>query len=92
MKDELEIARKITAYLDRGAAELKTGTAYRLQVARRDALAALADPERAAELALSGAGGVGAGKRHVLADARVWVGVLLVVGAVLYFQYWQSVQ
>lgn len=94
MNDELEIARKITAYLDRGAAEIRPGMAYRLQVARRDALAALADPERAAELALGGAGGRGdtPGRRHILADARVWVGVLLIVGAALYFQYWQSVQ
>jgi len=87
MNDEREIAKKITAYLDRGSAELKSGTAYRLQVARREALAALAEPERAAELALAGAGGaaVGSGK-------RVWIGVLLIVGAALYFQYWQSVQ
>lgn len=93
MNDELEIARKITTYLDRGTAEMKSGTLYRLQVARRDALAALADPERAAELALGGAGAAGnPGRRHILADARVWVGVLLIVGAALYFQYWQSVQ
>ena len=55
MNDEREIAKKITAYLDRGSAELKSGTAYRLQVARREALAALAEPEHAAELALAGA-------------------------------------
>lgn len=94
MNDELEIAKKITAYLDRGAVELKSGTTYRLQVARREALAALAEPERVAELALAGVGGAGgsSGKRHILTDARVWIGVLLIVGAVLYFQYWQSVQ
>jgi hypothetical protein len=28
----------------------------------------------------------------MLTDARVWIGVLLIVGAALYFQYWQSVQ
>jgi hypothetical protein len=94
MNNECEIAKKITAYLDRGADGLKSGTAYRLQVARREALAALAEPERAAELALAGVGGASEspGKRHVLADARVWIGVLLIVGAALYFQYWQSVQ
>ena len=94
MSNEREIAKKITAYLDRGAAELKSGTVYRLQVARREALAALAEPERAADLALAGVGGSvgGSGKRRILADARVWIGVLLIVGAVLYFQYWQSVQ
>jgi len=93
MTDEREIAKKITAYLDRGAAGLKSGTAYRLQGARREALAALAEPERAADLALAGAGrGASSGKRHILADARVWIGVLMIVGAVLYFQYWQSMQ
>ena len=45
-------------------------------------------------MALAGGGDPAAspGRRHVLADARVWIGVLLIVGAVLYFQYWQSVQ
>ena len=93
MTDERQIAKKITAYLDHGAAELKSGTAYRLQVARREALAVLAEPEHAAALALAGAGVARtSGKRHILADARVWIGVLLIVGAALYFQYWQSVQ
>jgi hypothetical protein len=93
MTSEREIAKKITAYLDRGAAELKSGSTYRLQVARREALAAFAEPERAAELTLAGTGHAGsAGKRHILADARIWIGVLLIVGAALYFQYWQSLQ
>lgn len=93
MTDEREIAKKITAYLDLGATRLKSGTAYRLQLARREALAALAEPEPAADLALAGAsGGPSPGKRHILADARVWIGVLMIVGAVLYFQYWQSMQ
>lgn len=94
MNDEREIAKKITGYLDRAAAELKSGTTYRLQVARREALAALAEPERAAEFALAGVGGAGRspGKRHILTDARVWIGVLLIVGGVLYLQYWQSMQ
>ncbi|MGH8849907.1 MAG: DUF3619 family protein [Casimicrobiaceae bacterium] len=94
MKDELEIARKITAYLDRGAAELTSGTAFRLQIARRDALVALADPERATELAPAGAGTAagGPGRRHVLADVRIWISVLLIVGAGAYFQYWRSMQ
>jgi hypothetical protein len=94
MNDEPEIANKIKAYLDHGAAELKPGTVYRLQVARREAMAALAEPERASELVLAGAhgGGGSPGRRHILADARVWIGVLLIVGAALYFQYWQSVQ
>ena len=43
-------AKKIATYLDQGAADLKPGTAYRLQLARAEALARLADPQRAAEL------------------------------------------
>ena len=42
-------AKKITAYLDHGVADLKSGTAYRLQLARAEALARLADPVRATE-------------------------------------------
>ena len=42
-----DFAKKITTYLDRGAADLKAGTAYRLQLARAEALARLADPQRA---------------------------------------------
>jgi hypothetical protein len=90
---EIEIVKKITGYLDQGAAGLKAGTVYRLQLAREQALARFADPKRASELALSGAGGgTLGGRRHPLADARVWIGVLLIVGGVLYYQYWQSMQ
>ncbi len=93
MTDERQIAKKITAYLDHGAAELTPGIAYRLQLARREALVALAEPERVAALALAGPGPAGSsGRRHILADARVWIGILLIVGAALYFQYWQSMQ
>ena len=93
MNNESEISTKITRYLDAGTAELKAGTAYRLQLAREQALARLADPKRASELALAGAGGGSmGGGRHVLADVRIWVGVLLIVGGVLYYQYWQTAQ
>jgi len=93
MNNESEISTKITRYLDTGTADLKAGTAYRLQLAREQALARLADPKHASELALAGAGGgfMGGG-RHVLADVRIWVGVLLIVGGVLYYQYWQTAQ
>ena len=84
MNDEREI-RKENNGLPRprhGRAEGRHGLP--LQLARQDALAALAEPERAAELALAGAGGAvparSAAARHVLADARVWLGVLLIVG------------
>jgi hypothetical protein len=93
MNNETEISSKITGYLDRGATELKTGTTYRLQLAREQALARLADPERASAFALAGAGGgtLGGG-RHILTDVRVWIGILLIVGGVLYYHYWQVAQ
>jgi hypothetical protein len=90
--NEREIAKKITGYLDRGTAELRAGTVYKLQLARQEALARLAEPQRASELVLAGAGGGTPGGRRLLADARIWVGVLLIVGGALSYQYWQSVQ
>jgi hypothetical protein len=92
MSDEREIAKKITTYLDHGTTELRAGTVYRLQLARQEALAGLAEPRQASELVLAGAGGGTLGGRRLFADARIWVGVLLLVGGVLSYQYWQSVQ
>ena len=89
--NEREIAKKLTGYLDQGIAGLKPGIAYRLQRAREEALARGSEPKRVAELALAGPGGGTLG-RHLLTDARIWIGVLLVVGSVLYLQYWQSMQ
>jgi hypothetical protein len=93
MKNETEYSTKLTRYLDSGTAELRAGTAYRLQLAREQALARLAEPRRASALRLAGAGsGTLGGGRHVLADVRIWIGLLLIVGAVLYYQYWQVAQ
>jgi len=63
-----DFARKITPYLDDAAAQLKAGTAYRLQLARAEALARLAEPERATATSLTPAL-AGAGAR-CMADAR----------------------
>ena len=91
--NEKDFSSKLTAHLDRGAASLKAGTAYRLQLAREAAMARVADPRRAAELGMAGAGGGTLGNaRHVLTDVRIWVGVLAIVGCVLYYQQWQSTQ
>lgn len=89
---EQEIAKKIAAYLDRGAAELKAGTAYRLQRARQEALSRLTAPQRAPEFALASAGHGTPGGRRVFADARMWIGVVLLVGGILTYQYWQAAQ
>lgn len=95
MNSESETSAKIARYLDSGAAELKAGTIYRLQLAREQALTNLADPKRAAELALAGTGAGGGtlgDERQVLTDVRVWIGILLIVGGVLFYQYWKTSQ
>jgi uncharacterized protein DUF3619 len=89
--NEREIASKITSYLDRGTAELKSGIAYKLQLARQAALVRFGEPKQAAELVLAGAGG-SLGGRRLLADVRIWLGILLVVGGIVSFQYWQTAQ
>jgi hypothetical protein len=94
---ESDFARKITAYLDHGTAELKAGVAYRLQQARAEALARLAaEPERAPVAqpvyALAGPGGTG-GRRGGARGMRWVVGVIVfAVVAGLGWQQWQAVQ
>jgi hypothetical protein len=89
--NETEIAAKIKTYLDHGAAELKPRARYRLQLARQAALARLDAPQTAPELALAGAGGR-LGERRAFTDLKVWLGILLLVGAAASYQYWQTVQ
>lgn len=58
--NESRFTAKIKGYLDDSSAGLKAGTAYRLQQARAEALARLAEPQHAAELTFAGThGGVG---------------------------------
>jgi Protein of unknown function (DUF3619) len=91
--NEHETAKNITGYLDRGTAELKAGTAFKLQRAREQALARLSAPaQHAPQLAMAGPGGRWFGQRRFFADARLWIGVLLIVGGVLGYQYWQAEQ
>jgi hypothetical protein len=93
--NENETSNKIIGYLDHSTAELKPGAAYKLQLARQHALSRLSEPDVAAQLTLAGTAGramsggsFGRGRR--ILDARVWIGILLVVASVLYYQYWQS--
>ena len=90
-------AKKITTYLDHGAADLKPGISYRLQLARAEALARLADPARAAEfrLTVANAGGgsqTASGGRGFWASGRLWVGIALIVAAGFGVQQWQAYQ
>jgi hypothetical protein len=93
-----EFARKLTGYLDRGSAELKAGTAYRLQLARAEALARLADPERKtaaqAPLALAGTGTgtLGGGGSGLRTSVKRGIGILLIVAAAFGYQQWQAYQ
>ena len=90
--NDKEIAGKITAYLDAGTKELKSGTAYRLQQARAAALARLQDPMRSPEAALAGAGGTLGGSRPFYAQIRFWIGVALIAAAGFGWQQWQAYQ
>ncbi len=91
--NEHETAKNITGYLDRGTAELRAGTAFKLQRARERALARLsAQPQHAPQLAVAGPGGRSFGQRRFFADVRLWIGVLLIGGGVLGYQYWQAEQ
>jgi hypothetical protein len=88
---ESEFGRKVARYLDRGAADLRPGTLYRLQQARTAALAGLAT-SRTGELALATGGGRSSRGTPWTSPGR-WVGVALLVGAIGFgFQQWHSVQ
>ena len=91
---ESRIAHKLTAYLDRGAADMRSGTVYRLQQARA---AALAGAKRARatspELALAGASGTPSGHPGMRGTPVRWVGAVLLIAALGFgYQQWQAVQ
>jgi len=92
-------AKKITAYLDHGVADLKSGTAYRLQLARAEALARLADPVRVTEAqaitsaAIAGAGsGTASAGRGTGSRGWLWLGIAFIVAAGFGYQQWQAYQ
>ena len=91
-----DFARKVTGYLDQGTASMRAGTAYRLQLARQQALARLI-PETARETELAGAlaGGAGfvaGGGRNFWMSAKLWLGILLIAAAGVGYQQYQSWQ
>jgi hypothetical protein len=97
--DQDEFAKKLTGYLNAGAAQLKSGTLYKLQQARGKALARLAEPARASQGRLApapayasagrGAGSPGSGARRT---AWLWFGVVLIAAAAFGYQQWQVYQ
>ena len=97
--DNDNFPKKLTAYLDIGAAELKAGTAYRLQNARAAALARLAGsdgvraPESRLAHAFAGSGGLASsGGRSLWTSARLWLGIAIIVAAGFGYQQWQVYQ
>jgi hypothetical protein len=76
--------------------DLKPGTGYRLQLARREALARLGEHVHAAEASLAGAGAGGvsvrslAGACGVWASGRLWLGILLIVAAAIGYHQWDA--
>jgi hypothetical protein len=97
--DDNDFAKKLTAYLDDGTANLRAGTAYKLQLARQRALARVSDPRRAQAVrmtpALAGAGagtGTAGGGQRARSNVRLWLGILLIVAAGFGYQQWQAYQ
>lgn len=100
-QNDQELAKKITALLDRSNSELKQGTAYRLQAARQAALEKMArrgdDPIAVPSGVLAGAGGTGslgsvAPKRRLLSDYRIWLAIVVVAGGAYFYDYWKVMQ
>jgi hypothetical protein len=91
-------AKKLTGYLDRGTADLKAGTLYRLQKARAAAMARLAAPEGRRALdsrlahALAGTGSGSPGERNLWTNVRLWLGIAIIVAAGFGYQQWQVYQ
>jgi len=95
MNDDRDFAKKITTYLDHGVSELKAGTAYKLQLARKAALDRLVDPARQAstQWALAGAGtGTVGGGRGYRFGAGLGLALLLAIGGAFGYQQWQAYQ
>ena len=94
MNAEQDLAKKITAHLDFGTADLRAGTVDRLQQARAAALARL-DPRQAPAyapaLATAGAGRSG---RSLRTSSPVrWLGAALIVAALAFgWQQWRALQ
>jgi hypothetical protein len=90
-------AKKITTYLDQSVADLKAGTAYKLQLARTEALARLAHVARATEAHAAVAGAVNrtgtmSGGRGMGGRGWLWLGIASIMAAGFGYQQWQAYQ
>jgi hypothetical protein len=97
--DQSQFAKKLTTYLDAGTAEIKSGTAYRLQQARSAALARLAEAgssgipqSRLAHAFAGSAGTMGRPGATFWKGGRLWFGILLIAAAGFGYQQWQVYQ
>ncbi len=91
-----QFGRRIKGHLDHGTRAMRAGTAYRLQLARQQALARL-EPQRATAPALApalaGAGGriaQGGSGRNIWTTGKVWVGIGLIALAGIGYQGYQQ--
>jgi len=94
MNDESRIAHRVTAYLDHGTADLRSGTVYRLQQARAAAIAGMSHARAAGtELAIAGSGGMFGGRPGLRgAPARLLGAALLIAALGFGYQQWQAMQ
>ena len=96
MNTDEEFAKKITGYLDSGASGLKSGTAYRLQKARQQALARMEQQQPAAQSRLAHAfvstSGPSPGTSTPWKSARLWFGIAAIVLASFAWEQWQVYQ
>jgi Protein of unknown function (DUF3619) len=90
---ESRFARKVIGHLDQGAADLRSGTLYRLQQARSRALAGVERvPVANTQLAFAGGGPERSRPRLRLTPTR-WLGAVLVLGALAFgYQQWHAMQ
>jgi hypothetical protein len=90
-----QFAHKLTRHLDRGAADLRSGTVYRLQQARAAAHAGVSrSPATRPELAVAGAhGGSGPSDGSAKLTPRRVLGAVLLIAALGFgAQQWRALQ
>jgi uncharacterized protein DUF3619 len=91
---ESRFTRKVIVHLDQGAADLRSGTLYRLQQARARALAGVDRvPVANDALAIAGAGGQSPGRPGLHLTPARWLGAALLLGALAFgYQQWHAMQ